>query len=125
MTLENPPQPEEAVHSRTLRMTWTDPRTGQEYRIVCSDRLDQDGGWIASHFRVRNLQTREEASLQHESLESLQEALMDLVDRAEGLIRQRSKRRWTASLWRAGRGVIGTVVSRARGWPSVEKRKGE
>jgi len=105
-------------------MTWTDPRTGQEYRIVCSDRLDQDGQWLASDFRVRNLQTREEASLQYESLECLQEALMDLVDRAEGLIRQRSKRRWTASLWRAGRGVIGTVVSRARGWPSGE-RKGE
>jgi hypothetical protein len=103
-----------------LRMTWTDPRTGQEYRIVCSDRLDQDGQWLGSHFRVRNLQTREEASLQYESLEFLQEALMELVDRAEGLIRQRSKRRWTASLWRTGRGVIGTVVSRARRRPAGE-----
>lgn len=101
-----------------LRLVWTDPRTGHDYLIVCSERLDRDGKWLSSHFRVRNLRTREEAGLQHDNLDSVQDALMELVDSAESLIRKRAKRRWTGSMWRAGRGFIGTVISRARGWPS-------
>ena len=95
-------------------MVWTDPRTGTEYFIQSKDRHQAESHWPATQYLVRNLHTGERASFSHESLEHIQESVTELIDEAEGLLAQRSGRRWTRALWKPGREVMGTVVEQAR-----------
>ena len=97
-----------------LRLVWTDPRTGTEYLICSSEAPETDVPWLITPYLVRNLRSGEQASVEHERMQRLQESLMELVDEAEDLISHRSGQHRNSSIWNAGRVVVSTMTGRAK-----------